>query len=63
MKKKIKEKREVPISEESQSEESEEYQNFVQGLKQIFSLTPEQAKAIRESRVPPDPDANAGKVS
>ena len=55
--KKIKEKIEVPISEESQSEESEEYQNFVQGLKQIFSLTPEQAKAIRKSPVPPDPDA------
>jgi hypothetical protein len=63
MKKKIKEKSEVPISEESQSEESEEYQNFVQGLKKIFSLTPEQAKAIRESPVPPDPDANAGRVS
>jgi len=62
MKKTIK-KKEVTISEESQSEESEEYQNFVQGLKKIFSLTPEQAKAIRESPVPPAPDANAGKVS
>jgi hypothetical protein len=57
MKKKIKEKNEVPNLEQSQNEESEEYRNFVQGLKQIFSLTPEQAKAIRESPIPPDPDA------
>jgi hypothetical protein len=57
MKKRIKEKSEVPKSDQSQNEESEEYRNFVQGLKKIFSLTPEQAKAIRESPIPPDPDA------
>ena len=59
--KKTKEKNEVTNSDQSQSEESEEYQNFVQGLKKIFSLTPEQAKAIRESPVPPDPDAGKEK--
>ncbi len=35
-------------SEESQSEKSEEFLRFEEGLRKIFSLSPEEARRIRE---------------
>ena len=57
MKKKISVKDEARNSDQSENEKSEEFVRFEQGLIKIFSLTPEQARAIRESPIPPDPDA------
>ena len=44
--------------EQSPNEEkkSEEFLRFEEGLRAIFSLSPEEAKRIRESPLPPDPD-------
>ena len=43
--------------EKEEEEKSEEFLRFEEGLKLIFSLSPEEAKRIREMPVPPDPDA------
>lgn len=42
--------------EKQEEEKSEEFLRFEEGLRAIFSLTPEEAKRIREMPVPPDPD-------
>ena len=49
-------KKEVKTSETYTSDGSEEWQNFERGLKQIFSLTPQQAKVIRESKPNQEPE-------
>ena len=42
--------------EKKDEEKSEEFLRFEEGLRAIFSLSPEDAKRIREMPVPPDPD-------
>lgn len=42
--------------EKPEEEKSEEFLRFEEGLKLIFSLSPEEARRIREMPVPPDPD-------
>lgn len=61
----MKKKNEVKNSEPKKEEEekSEEFLRFEEGLKLIFSLSPEEAKRIREEPVPPDPDAPKKKPS
>ena len=51
-------KKEVENSEKEQSEneKSEEFLKFEQGLKDIFSLTPEEARKIREEFPVKPPD-------
>jgi hypothetical protein len=56
-------KKEVKNSEKELNDGSVEWQNFERGLKQIFSLTPEQAKAIREERVPKEPKRKRRKTN
>jgi hypothetical protein len=56
IKKTITKKSVVENSEEPQNEKSEEFKRFEEGLKAIFSLSPEQAKRIREEKPLPDPD-------
>lgn len=61
----MKKKNEVKnLEQEKQDEEkSEEFLRFEEGLRAIFSLTPEEAKRIREMPVPPDPDAPKRKTN
>jgi hypothetical protein len=54
---------EVENSEKDTNGKSEEFVNFENALKAIFSLSPEEAKRIREEPVPPDPDAKVKRIS
>ena len=55
-----KKKNEVKPSErENEEENSEERQNFENALKAIFSLSPEEAKKIRESKPEPEEPKNS----
>ena len=49
-------KKEVKNYETELNDGSEEWLNFERGMKAIFSLTPEQAKAIRESKPDEEPE-------
>lgn len=56
-------KKEVSNSENDNEEKSEERVKFESALKLIFSLSPEQARAIRESEPDEEPEENADKDS
>ncbi len=47
-------------SEETENEKSEEFKNFENALKDIFSLSPEKAKEIRESKPKRKPEECQG---
>ncbi len=49
---------EAKNSGESQNEKSEEFLKFEEGLRAIFSLTPEQVKQIVDNPSPKDPEEN-----
>lgn len=54
-------KKEAKNSEIKSEKKSEERVNFENALKAIFSLSPEQARAIRESEPDEEPEENADK--
>lgn len=56
-------KKEVKNSETDSEEKSEERVNFENALKAIFSLSPEQARAIRESEPDEEPEGSADRDS
>lgn len=54
-KKKQKTPKETDTSDNSTSKKSEEYLRFENAVRAIFSLSPEEAKKIRKSKLPKDP--------